>query len=65
MSWVTNRTVFLVAAWTRAISACSASRVIGSTAAKGSAEPGYDNSTVEGRAKNRRALIVVTLVSGS
>ena len=35
------------------------------TAAKGSAEPGYDNSTAEGRAKNRRALIVVTLVSGS
>ena len=34
------------------------------TAAKGSAEPGYDNSTAEGRAKNRRALIVVTLVSG-
>lgn len=35
------------------------------TAAKGSAEPAYDNSTAEGRAKNRRALIVVTLVSGS
>jgi outer membrane protein OmpA-like peptidoglycan-associated protein len=32
---------------------------------KGSLEPAYDNSTVEGRAKNRRALIVVTLVSGS
>jgi len=35
------------------------------TAAKGSAEPGYDNATAEGRAKNRRAVIVVTLVSGS
>jgi outer membrane protein OmpA-like peptidoglycan-associated protein len=35
------------------------------TAAKGSAEPAYDNSTAEGRGKNRRALIVVTLVSGS
>jgi outer membrane protein OmpA-like peptidoglycan-associated protein len=35
------------------------------TAAKGSAEPAYDNTTPEGRAKNRRALIVVTLVSGS
>jgi outer membrane protein OmpA-like peptidoglycan-associated protein len=31
---------------------------------KGSAEAAYDNSTAEGRAKNRRALIVVTLVSG-
>jgi len=36
-----------------------------STAAKGSAEPAYDNATAEGRAKNRRAVIVVTLVSGS
>ncbi len=36
-----------------------------STAAKGSAEPAYDNATAEGRAKNRRALIVVTLVPGS
>jgi len=36
-----------------------------STAAKGSAEPAYDNTTAEGRAKNRRALIVVTLVPGS
>ena len=36
-----------------------------STAAKGSAEPAYDNATVEGRAKNRRAVIVVTLISGS
>ncbi|HMA16806.1 MAG TPA: OmpA family protein, partial [Thermoanaerobaculia bacterium] len=34
------------------------------TVGKGSAEPAYDNSTAEGRAKNRRALIVVTLVSG-
>ena len=35
------------------------------TQGKGSLEPAYDNSTAEGRAKNRRALIVVTLVSGS
>ena len=35
------------------------------TAAKGSAEPAYDNATAEGKAKNRRALIVVTLVSGA
>jgi OmpA-OmpF porin, OOP family len=35
------------------------------TAARGSAEPAYDNSTPEGRAKNRRAQIVVTFVSGS
>ncbi|PYQ66832.1 MAG: hypothetical protein DMF54_06610 [Acidobacteria bacterium] len=35
------------------------------TQGKGSMEPAYDNSTAEGRAKNRRALIVVTLVSGS
>ncbi len=35
------------------------------TSAKGSAEPAYDNSTAEGRAKNRRAVIVVTLVSGA
>ncbi|HMF10241.1 MAG TPA: OmpA family protein [Thermoanaerobaculia bacterium] len=35
------------------------------TAAKGSAEPAYDNATAEGRAKNRRAVILVTLVSGS
>jgi OOP family OmpA-OmpF porin len=34
------------------------------TASKGSAEPAYDNATAEGRAKNRRAVIVVTLVSG-
>jgi outer membrane protein OmpA-like peptidoglycan-associated protein len=36
-----------------------------STASKGAAEPAYDNSTAEGRAKNRRAQIVVTLVSGT
>jgi outer membrane protein OmpA-like peptidoglycan-associated protein len=36
-----------------------------STVSKGSAEPAYDNATAEGRAKNRRAVIVVTLVSGS
>src|SRR5262249_30901938 len=35
------------------------------TSAKGSAEPAYDNATAEGKAKNRRALIVVTLVSGA
>jgi outer membrane protein OmpA-like peptidoglycan-associated protein len=36
-----------------------------STASKGAAEPAYDNSTAEGRAKNRRAQIVVTLISGT
>jgi outer membrane protein OmpA-like peptidoglycan-associated protein len=36
-----------------------------STAAKGSSEAGFDNATAEGRAKNRRAVIVVTLVSGT
>ncbi len=35
------------------------------TVAKGSADPAYDNSTPEGRAKNRRAVIVVTLISGT
>lgn len=35
------------------------------TAARGTAEPAYDNTTPQGRAKNRRALIVVTFVSGS
>jgi OmpA-OmpF porin, OOP family len=35
------------------------------TEAKGSSEPAYDNSKPEGRAKNRRAVIVVTLVSAS
>jgi outer membrane protein OmpA-like peptidoglycan-associated protein len=32
--------------------------------ARGSQDAGYDNSTPEGRGKNRRAVIVVTLVSG-
>ena len=32
---------------------------------KGSAEPAYDNATAEGKTKNRRAQIVVTLVSGT
>jgi OOP family OmpA-OmpF porin len=32
---------------------------------KGSAEPAYDNSSAEGKAKNRRAQILVTLVSGT
>jgi outer membrane protein OmpA-like peptidoglycan-associated protein len=36
-----------------------------STSARGSTEPAYDNTTPEGRAKNRRAVIVVTLVSGA
>jgi OOP family OmpA-OmpF porin len=36
-----------------------------STAAKGSADAAYDNATAEGKAKNRRAVIVVTLVSGT
>lgn len=35
------------------------------TAAKGSQDAAYDNSTPEGRAKNRRAVIVVTLISGA
>jgi OOP family OmpA-OmpF porin len=35
------------------------------TASKGAAEPAYDNATAEGKAKNRRAQIVVTLVSGT
>ncbi len=35
------------------------------TAAKGSQDPAYDNATPEGRAKNRRAVIVVTLISGA
>ena len=35
------------------------------TASKGSAEPAYDNATAEGKTKNRRAQIVVTLVSGT
>ena len=36
-----------------------------SNAAKGSADAAYDNATAEGKAKNRRAVIVVTLVSGT
>jgi outer membrane protein OmpA-like peptidoglycan-associated protein len=36
-----------------------------STTSRGAAEPAYDNSTAEGKAKNRRAQIVVTLVSGT
>jgi len=35
------------------------------TEGRGSADPVADNGTAEGRAKNRRAVIVVTLVSGS
>jgi len=34
------------------------------TFARGSQDAAYDNATAEGRAKNRRAVIVVTLVSG-
>jgi outer membrane protein OmpA-like peptidoglycan-associated protein len=36
-----------------------------STQSKGSSEPAYDNASAEGKAKNRRAQIVVTLVSGT
>jgi outer membrane protein OmpA-like peptidoglycan-associated protein len=36
-----------------------------STMSKGAADPGYDNATAEGRTKNRRAQIVVTLISGT
>jgi outer membrane protein OmpA-like peptidoglycan-associated protein len=36
-----------------------------STVAKGSSDAAYDNASPEGRAKNRRAVIVVTLVSGT
>jgi outer membrane protein OmpA-like peptidoglycan-associated protein len=36
-----------------------------STQSKGSGEPAYDNASAEGKAKNRRAQIVVTLVSGT
>jgi OOP family OmpA-OmpF porin len=35
------------------------------TQSKGAAEPAYDNTTAEGKAKNRRALILVTLISGT
>jgi len=36
-----------------------------STVSKGAAEPAYDNASAEGKAKNRRATILVTLVSGT
>ena len=36
-----------------------------STVSKGAAEPAYDNATAQGKIKNRRATIVVTLVSGT
>ena len=36
-----------------------------STMSKGASDPGYDNATAEGRTKNRRAQIVVTLISGT
>jgi len=36
-----------------------------STVSKGAAEPAYDNATADGKTKNRRAQIVVTLVSGT
>ncbi len=35
------------------------------TSSRGAADPAYDNATAEGKAKNRRAQIVVTLVSGT
>ncbi len=35
------------------------------TSSMGAAQPAYDNATAEGKAKNRRAQIVVTLVSGT
>ncbi len=35
------------------------------TASRGAADPAYDNNSAEGRTKNRRAQIVVTLVSGT
>jgi outer membrane protein OmpA-like peptidoglycan-associated protein len=35
------------------------------TVSKGAADPAYDNATAEGKTKNRRAQIVVTLVSGT
>jgi outer membrane protein OmpA-like peptidoglycan-associated protein len=35
------------------------------TLSKGAADPAYDNATAEGKSKNRRAQIVVTLVSGT
>ena len=36
-----------------------------STVSKGATEPAYDNATADGKVKNRRATIVVTLVSGT
>lgn len=36
-----------------------------SAQSKGSSDPAYDNASAEGKAKNRRAQIVVTLVSGT
>ncbi len=36
-----------------------------STVSKGASEPAYDNATTDGKIKNRRAQIVVTLVSGT
>lgn len=36
-----------------------------STGSRGASDPAYDNATAEGKAKNRRAQIVVTLVSGT
>jgi outer membrane protein OmpA-like peptidoglycan-associated protein len=35
------------------------------TVSKGATEPAYDNATAEGKTKNRRATIMVTLVSGT
>ena len=35
------------------------------TVSKGAADPAYDNATAEGKTKNRRDQIVVTLVSGT
>jgi outer membrane protein OmpA-like peptidoglycan-associated protein len=35
------------------------------TVSKGATEPAYDNATADGKTKNRRATIVVTLVSGT
>ena len=48
---------------TSAIAAIDPGRI--TAAAKGAAEPAYDNATAEGKAKNRRATILVTLVSGT
>jgi OOP family OmpA-OmpF porin len=35
------------------------------TQSKGASDPAYDNAAAEGKARNRRAQIVVTLVSGT